>query len=128
MMNMNEEIKEVLLDGEKLCCLDAVHAFLRKELAFPDYYGANLDALYDCLSTLSVPTALILRPYPGKNWSFEQGKALNQTLLDAAAENNRLSLWIETGNGRRRVQDGEEAETLFSAETEQSQIKTEKQS
>ncbi len=35
--------------------LDAVGAALR----FPDYYGRNLDALYDCLTDLTQPTALI---------------------------------------------------------------------
>ena len=27
-----------------------IHKILRRDLEFPDYYGGNLDALWDCLS------------------------------------------------------------------------------
>src|SRR5438876_1591342 len=32
-----------------------MHAALAAELAFPDYYGRNLNALNDCLSDLLIP-------------------------------------------------------------------------
>lgn len=35
--------------------LDAIGRALR----FPDYYGRNLDALWDCLTDLDAPTALV---------------------------------------------------------------------
>lgn len=34
-------------------------AGLGKELRFPDWYGRNLDALADCLTDLTAPTALV---------------------------------------------------------------------
>lgn len=39
------------------------HRLLAHTLAFPEWYGNNLDALYDCLTDLFVPTHLIL-----ENW------------------------------------------------------------
>lgn len=36
-----------------------------RALRFPDYYGKNLDALADCLSDLSKPTALIWENWQG---------------------------------------------------------------
>ncbi|MGU3470470.1 barstar family protein [Paenibacillus sp. D51F] len=40
----------MLLDGSKLATIEAFHDALSRELHFPDYYGRNLDALYDCLT------------------------------------------------------------------------------
>jgi hypothetical protein len=34
---------------------DALHSAFATELAFPNYYGRNLDALNDCLSDLTIP-------------------------------------------------------------------------
>ena len=41
----------------------ALHRALAQSLAFPDWYGHNLDALYDCLTELENPVHLVL-----KNW------------------------------------------------------------
>ncbi len=38
------------------------HELLAKELAFPSYYGANLDALEDCLSEIATPTRIVIKP------------------------------------------------------------------
>ena len=43
-------MKEYLIDCEKLCERRAAHKYLAKTLEFPDYYGKNLDALFDCLT------------------------------------------------------------------------------
>jgi RNAse (barnase) inhibitor barstar len=36
------------------------YADLRRALALPDWFGANLDALWDSLADLTAPTALVL--------------------------------------------------------------------
>ena len=35
-----------------------IHEYLKEKLEFPDYYGNNLDALYDCLTDICEPTAI----------------------------------------------------------------------
>lgn len=35
------------------------HVGIAAALAFPDYYGGNLDALWDCLTDLAEPTVLL---------------------------------------------------------------------
>lgn len=42
-------MKQIVLDAGKLRERESAHAYLKEKLEFPDYYGRNLDALYDCL-------------------------------------------------------------------------------
>ena len=38
----------------------SLHSYLKEKLGFPFYYGANLDALYDELSSIAKPTQITL--------------------------------------------------------------------
>ena len=44
-------MKLLLLDMNEMESEEAVHNYLMEKLAFPDYYGKNLDALSDMLRT-----------------------------------------------------------------------------
>ena len=39
----------IVLDGKKMDSRAGLHAELREKLSLPEWYGANLDALNDCL-------------------------------------------------------------------------------
>ena len=41
---------DVLLDGEQIRDREQLHSVLAERLDLPAWYGANLDALYDCLT------------------------------------------------------------------------------
>ena len=41
-----------VLDARKMQTQEETHEYLKKMLEFPEYYGGNLDALYDCLSDM----------------------------------------------------------------------------
>ena len=43
-------MKRILIDGRSCQDKQTLHQQLKNQLAFPDYYGKNLDALYDMLS------------------------------------------------------------------------------
>ena len=45
-------MKQITLDGNILSDASLVHDYLKELLQFPEYYGKNLDALYDCLTDL----------------------------------------------------------------------------
>ena len=45
-------MKQITLDGNLLADAAKVHDYLKEMLEFPEYYGSNLDALYDCLTDL----------------------------------------------------------------------------
>ncbi len=40
----------MIIDLKEFQTIAQVHAHIAKEMKFPDYYGANLDALYDMLN------------------------------------------------------------------------------
>ena len=42
----------IILDACSMVSRSTAHPYLKEKLNFPDYYGNNLDALYDCLTDL----------------------------------------------------------------------------
>lgn len=58
------------------------HRALAAALSFPEWYGHNLDALYDCLTDIAEPTHLIL-----ENWdSLSPALRGFRAVLDEAEE------------------------------------------
>lgn len=53
-------MQEILLDERDFASLADVHELLADQLDFPDYYGQNLAALWDCLGDLSDPVTFIV--------------------------------------------------------------------
>ena len=86
---------EIILDGALMTDRTAVHDLLAEKFGFPDYYGRNLDALYDLLSTYSrkVNVTLIHESQMYESLG-NYGKSLVSTLRDAAAANINLMLSI----------------------------------
>lgn len=60
------------------------HDYLKEVLDFPDYYGKNLDALYDCLTDIGVQTQIKL--INKDSVSID----LLETFIDASYQNNFL--------------------------------------
>ena len=60
------------------------HDYLKEVLNFPDYYGKNLDALYDCLTDIGVETEIRLL-----NKDFVS-KDILLTFIDASKDNSYL--------------------------------------
>jgi RNAse (barnase) inhibitor barstar len=55
-------MKQITLDGNILADAAQVHDYLKEVLNFPEYYGKNLDALYDCLTDLNETELIITAP------------------------------------------------------------------
>ena len=84
-----------VLDGDAISTREELHAALARELALPDWYGGNLDALWDLLTELG-PTALLLTdPQDLLPDDPEYREQLLDTLFQAAAENPLFTFGIE---------------------------------
>lgn len=89
-------MRTITLDLERMTSVPALHKYLRSALALPVYYGANLDALYDCLTEIVEPTQLIVSADITDNEKLGRyGEQLMQVLQDAAEENDNLQVTVK---------------------------------
>ena len=80
----------VVLDGAEMVSKQRAHDYLAEKLGLPSYYGHNLDALWDALSSINVPlnVRLVNEHMLGCNLNSDNyGRKLLQVFLDAAAFN-----------------------------------------
>ena len=52
--------RRVMLSGFWMFSIRGAHDYIARRMRFPDYYGRNLDALYDVLSTIGQPTEVVI--------------------------------------------------------------------
>ncbi|MBP5186959.1 MAG: barstar family protein [Clostridiales bacterium] len=76
-----------LLDGKDMTSKEEAFRVIAKEMAFPEHFGKNLDALYDCLSEKPSDTVVhfvntaILNEFLG-----DYGEKILRCFRDAAGE------------------------------------------
>ena len=54
-------MKIVILDAKKILEKEKMHEYFAKKFDLPEYYGRNLDALFDCLCEINEPTLIKLK-------------------------------------------------------------------
>ena len=84
-------MKTVILDCEKLLRKKQAHIYLAEILDFPDYYGKNLDALFDCLTEMEECT-IVLNGEDVLHRTDCYGAKILKVLEEAAQANPRLKL------------------------------------
>ena len=88
-------MRTVEILGKDYSSMEEIHDVLARELAFPDYYGKNLDALYDVLTEESLETEITIN-FEG----MEEGRLkdslrrMTSVISDVTAENEKISLVI----------------------------------
>lgn len=81
------------LDGRQMTDRESAHCYLQQQLALPEYYGRNLDALYDLLTERQESTTIIVRNRSELERHLgSYGQALMKALYDGARENPRLQI------------------------------------
>ena len=111
-------MKEICLDGAEMPDKAAAHAYLKLKLDLPDYYGNNLDALWDCLSTdLSPKRIVITRPEMIADNLGSYGESLIELFLEAARDRDNILVEIENPaeqflpQRKRKIRDRSNSET-----------------
>ena len=88
-------MRKIVLDIEKMRSLPMLHKYLHTALALPEYYGANLDALYDCLTAIAEPTELVVpQKVADEAYLGWYGQQFLQMLQDAAGANKSLQVTL----------------------------------
>lgn len=86
--------RQIFVDCRRLKERRSAHEYLEEVMNFPEYYGRNLDALYDCL--LEVRECDIVLQYE-KEACLEgtYGERIIEVLEEAAFENPLIKLSVE---------------------------------
>lgn len=87
-------MKYVVIDCEKLLQKEQAHLYLAEVFNFPDYYGKNLDALFDCLTELGECT-IVLEGESILRGTDSYGIKVLKVLEEASRVNSNLRLKIQ---------------------------------
>lgn len=89
-------MEKIVLDGKCMTDKAQVHAYIADKLSFPSYYGANLDALWDCLSELSSGSRIMLINRDTMLMALgDYGKRLLNTFVQSALETQLFCFEME---------------------------------
>ena len=77
------------IDGKLMVTRKAAHEELKRAMELPEWYGRNLDALWDMLTTIEVSAVLAEKDAMLEHLR-DYGQDLLDTLLEAAEENPRF--------------------------------------
>lgn len=86
-------MEEKIIDCTQIKNKEDLHRFFRETLSFPQWYGNNLDALYDCLTEASGKLRLL-------DWETAEinlgtyGMKAKKVISAAALHNDNLDLYI----------------------------------
>ena len=61
---------EYTIDALRVNERKEAHEYLAEVFSFPEYYGKNLDALFDCLGEMRIDKIIILNSEKGENYFY----------------------------------------------------------
>ena len=82
------------LDGREMTTREALHAHMAQQLCLPEWYGRNLDALYDALTDMSDKVIVLHHISCMLNSLGEYAWMTLKTMIDAVKANPALEIRI----------------------------------
>ncbi|MEW4369089.1 barstar family protein [Paenibacillus kandeliae] len=94
-------MKIVTINGEEFATTQELHEQLQEKLELPEFYGANLDALWDCLTgMIELPLELYWVNYAVSEQRMgEQAHRVRALLEEAQAEGIGFKVVVENEVG-----------------------------
>ncbi len=85
---------KIILNGNNIKTIDELHKELKIKLELPDYYGENLDALWDCLTGwIDLPTTIVWGNYEEcKKYLGEEAEKVLEIFYEAQEEINGFKI------------------------------------
>lgn len=84
---------KVVIDGKKITSKQMLHTYFADEMNFPEWYGKNLDALYDFLTDTNEETEIELINRPALHEHLgKYAKAFEKMLREAQEENENIKV------------------------------------
>ena len=62
------------------------HEYLKEVFSFPEYYGKNLDALFDCLGEMRIDRITIINSEKGENYFYSVLDVINDLGIETVME------------------------------------------
>ena len=88
----------VELDFAGIKSLWELHEYLKEAFGLPDYYGHNMDALWDCLHcSFNEPTTIVLKNLPGISKDLTEAvEIMLELFTDLEREDKEVTVRVET--------------------------------
>ena len=85
-------MKIVILDAKKMLEKEKMHEYFAKKFDLPEYYGKNLDALFDCPCEINEPTLIKLKNEDALETGLKE--SLVTLFYDVCSENEMVKFEI----------------------------------
>lgn len=95
----NDEILEVPLNFSDCDYLGEVHKIIKEQLNLPEWYGCNLDALWDCLTGIMQAPAnikIVFKPEKKSTLALsDEIQRIIEVFKEAADEYGEIQLFVD---------------------------------
>ena len=84
-------MREITIDCTKIADKAELHKTLAEVLDFPDWYGNNLDAMYDCLTGITDDVCIIIEGFDSLEEKLgTYALSMRKAMLRAADDNEKI--------------------------------------
>ena len=107
------DVKEYVIDLMGVETAESFHERIARELDLPEYYGRNLDALYDCLTDMGEASVIFTNYLQADIAMTGYMDALRRMCQDAASESSGLTIAFADDEAEEEEEDTDDYDYLY---------------